>query len=179
MSKIAVSLFVRLWVEICRYQYVFPVVDRQPLREAVSWNIKDVRDKLESCCQPLREAVSWNSGVVARSTFVRSQPLREAVSWNNPGDVWATWTYVSLFVRLWVEIRKRLTMTINGQVSLFVRLWVEIKKTGSRFPWPMVSLFVRLWVEISERAGFSAGNSSASSWGCELKYLLSGFLEIA
>ena len=103
----------------------------------------------------------------------RSQPLREAVSWNaflllSSTGFWS----VSLFVRLWVEIklvyliwmeqlRQPLREAVSwnnvdetwlrtGDVSLFVRLWVEmliaIIFTSSGF----VSLFVRLWVEILE-----------------------------
>ena len=77
-----VSLFVRLWVEIydnfgtcvqkrsasswgcelkCRKQLIMDSQNRQPLREAVSWNIHIIALQGQPDCQPLREAVSWNT----------------------------------------------------------------------------------------------------------------------
>ena len=171
MSKIAVSLFVRLWVEMsgwclsymiamqsasswgCELKYQLPAASflpeyGQPLREAVSWNVLEdeyeingstsasswgCELKLQNCAgatpekgQPLREAVSWNlcssvrgtAGILSASSwgcelkylacdlcyFHSCQPLREAVSWNVRESNWWRYTYVSLFVRLWVEM---------------------------------------------------------------------------
>ena len=101
---------------------------------------------------------------------------------------------VSLFVRLWVEILTSVKQDFSWIVSLFVRLWVEICHSTHQkqditcqplreavswnvvllvvifFEWS-VSLFVRLWVEIHQ-SNFSSSRltTSASSWGCELKY---------
>ena len=100
----AVSLFVRLWVEIsfnkCNEllwscQPLREAVSwnttagfkgsdeyRQPLREAVSWNIFTMMMLFRKNCQPLREAVSWNSDLFTALCYPACQPLREAVSWN-------------------------------------------------------------------------------------------------
>ena len=146
-----VSLFVRLWVEILLAARVIRWLPCQPLREAVSWNVNHPGQIIHERRQPLREAVSWNAFLLLSST-----------------GFWS----VSLFVRLWVEIklvyliwmeqlRQPLREAVSwnnvdetwlrtGDVSLFVRLWVEmliaIIFTSSGF----VSLFVRLWVEILE-----------------------------
>ena len=150
LNQIIVSLFVRLWVEMrcqrsgntpdsssasswgCELKYdktyEHPKRIRQPLREAVSWNVCDCIKIIRKECQPLREAVSWNVFIiilvrpVTVSLFVRlwveitvekfsmsdirCQPLREAVSWNIQGVFSGNWRQVSLFVRLWVEICK-------------------------------------------------------------------------
>ena len=100
---------------------------------------------------------------------------------------------VSLFVRLWVEIAHDRSYEYHHKVSLFVRLWVEMswrhwwfypfqrQPLREAVSWNyrirrtqnvnQVSLFVRLWVEmlICPRI-YPFGVSSASSWGCELKY---------
>ena len=122
------------------------------------------------------------------------QPLREAVSWNNNIDAEWKLEQVSLFVRLWVEIYKKETKRTESGVSLFVRLWVEILRCAHCGHSFSVSLFVRLWVEMYFRnlcsslkhsqplreavswntlskAPSPQSMSSASSWGCELKYL--------
>ena len=102
-----VSLFVRLWVEI-------PLKVSYPLwylPSASSWGCEL---KYDPTCwtfnlfprQPLREAVSWNTDCPIYPWVSVRQPLREAVSWNYL--CFSTKQYfeiVSLFVRLWVEIR--------------------------------------------------------------------------
>ena len=83
---------------------------RQPLREAVSWNATCADDCSGGCSQPLREAVSWN--VFHRTVFPFNcrQPLREAVSWNAVMGLTLFAEYiVSLFVRLWVEMALKLS----------------------------------------------------------------------
>ena len=126
-----VSLFVRLWVEMllsvqyttasrsasswgCELKYLFPrnlqnAHDRQPLREAVSWNKMVVKPSIHrNNRQPLREAVSWNKFNNLVEMLQLRQPLREAVSWNIPRYFPCKNTpVVSLFVRLWVEILLR------------------------------------------------------------------------
>ena len=56
-------------------------------------------------------------------------------------------------------------------VSLFVRLWVEMFPCACISPQTPVSLFVRLWVEMDMTLNGQKLKSSASSWGCELKYM--------
>ena len=60
IEPISVSLFVRLWVEMLQFQKHQMCFLRQPLREAVSWNIYRKKAKKRMNRQPLREAVSWN-----------------------------------------------------------------------------------------------------------------------
>ena len=143
----------------------------QPLREAVSWNIKMGLYKLAAHRQPLREAVSWNEEYNKQrkeqsivSLFVRlwvemawimsiflcvsCQPLREAVSWNATILRISVSLYVSLFVRLWVEMCISGIQSNTPCVSLFVRLWVEIMAVRYSRDTGLVSLFVRLWVEM-------------------------------
>ena len=91
----------------CYSQCMDPDYQRQPLREAVSWNDSGIRHKSDSYCQPLREAVSWNNNLIHASCRQSGQPLREAVSWNTPADVMIVDYDVSLFVRLWVEMRSQ------------------------------------------------------------------------
>ena len=103
----------------------------------------------------LSSASSW--GCELKSVSVRlykrkpaGQPLREAVSWNvSPVYVFSV-EPVSLFVRLWVEITLDSKYRLKNTVSLFVRLWVEMQ------------------INVTEYMIIS----SASSWGCELKWLL-------
>ena len=122
-----VSLFVRLWVEILYSVTIRSYKNRQPLREAVSWNFIVTFQLCLDARQPLREAVSWNTVGWQSSATSSCQPLREAVSWNpyerdtqrtgtssasswgcelkwTPDTPCSTPVYVSLFVRLWVEI---------------------------------------------------------------------------
>ena len=216
MTMEMVSLFVRLWVEMRYWSWKVLLRTGQPLREAVSWNTDPHRRLLAIRCQPLREAVSWNNNVIQHcadlvvslfvrlwveiflsvisvvlltvSLFVRlwveiivstcawrdrmCQPLREAVSWNRVWSYWITGNHVvSLFVRLWVEIYPCQTVCI----------WVDCQPLREAVSWNAsdriydsdlaVSLFVRLWVEIRSEIGESNRLKSASSWGCELKYL--------
>ena len=99
-------------------------------------------------CQPPREAVSWNTITNLQQRDIYCQPPREAVSWNILG----------------------ITLVRNTEVSLLVRLWVEISFCNAIFSWSRVSLLVRLWVEISSPLTLALPmQSSASSWGCELK----------
>ena len=63
---------------------------------------------------------------------------------------------------------------LRKYVSLFVRLWVEIIMEWQLKKLLNVSLFVRLWVEIVLLFNKKSLVSSASSWGCELKWLKKG-----
>ena len=80
----------------------------------------------------------------------RSQPPCEAVSWNPA--VCAS--------------KYRLS------VSLLVRLWVEILQIFHKYLRLVVSLLVRLWVEIQTAYNYCLQYTSASLWGCELKYVM-------
>ena len=101
----------------------------------------------------------------------RGQPPCEAVSWNASKLPWQLAPFVSLLVRLWVEMLSRrqmngsrpsaslwgcelkfscwLLLLIRHTVSLLVRLWVEISLCPLASRIRSVSLLVRLWVEIS------------------------------
>ena len=121
----------------------------QPLREAVSWNAM--------CLEQMEEdglsASSWGCELKYYYFVQKFSQNRSASSWGcelkyiiNNAQIAAY--IVSLFVRLWVEIRPSFSVQQVQEVSLFVRLWVEIP-----FDFPdnaelIVSLFVRLWVEI-------------------------------
>ena len=122
----AVSLFVRLWVEMC---LVSPSYHLHSSASSWGCELKCVHhhSRKAGYCQPLREAVSWNNG--GKIQYVRypmsasswgcelkypgsvlgeleaGQPLRKAVSWNKKHDnYYVAGPVVSLFVRLWVEI---------------------------------------------------------------------------
>ena len=123
----AVSLLVRLWVEMlfwwpvalpvppsasswgCELKYQSPgcfflAKNRQPPREAVSWNNIVFSFSMSSAGQPPREAVSWNRLLSSLVLHSLCQPPREAVSWNAWTFPVLTNCFVSLLVRLWVEI---------------------------------------------------------------------------
>ena len=102
--------------------------------------------------------------------YLSCQPPCEAVSWNKCVTCVFYFSFVSLLVRLWVEITfwkkhleagtsaslwgcelkydKRLNVERGDTVSLLVRLWVEIFRHIITSTFPSVSLLVRLWVEI-------------------------------
>ena len=147
-TRCFVSLFVRLWVEISTRGPAHSRWKRQPLREAVSWNISPVPYRKQYCSQPLREAVSWNMTGDYMVAVQEGQPLREAVSWNS-------------------LCQRNLTEKVGSASSWGCELkYYSLIITGKCFT---VSLFVRLWVEMYDRGWNDALEKSASSWGCELK----------
>ena len=105
LFKIAVILFMRMWVEIhfVRALAIFPT--RHPLHEDVSWNSQYLNIGyslfLSSsswgcelkciCCHclsrsvrhPLHEDVSWNRSDSSRQVHDLRHPLHEDVSWND------------------------------------------------------------------------------------------------
>ena len=99
------------------------------------------------------------------------QPPREAVSWNVFNESSGIQTAVSLLVRLWVEIFYLSELVSRYSVSLLVRLWVEIvlvsahigARTGQP-PREAVSWNYSI-------CAYKYSYMSASSWGCELKYI--------
>ena len=162
----------RLWVEILLCWDETKGNQCQPPCEAVSWNFLNTDFWLSSFRQPPCEAVSWN-------VLVYWLPSCQTVS---------------LFVRLWVEIR-----LLTDQTFLALRQppceavsWntYEILYGGSPVCQPpceavswntrqlwnycnrcIVSLLVRLWVEIIRVDAMKTETKpSASLWGCELKY---------
>ena len=80
-----VSLFVRLWVEMTLVMKKMPGSMRQPLREAVSWNINEMCFSIRYNCQPLREAVSWNFCKKCNRIYF----------------------FASFFIRLWIGRKQR------------------------------------------------------------------------
>ena len=104
----AVSLFVRLWVEM-----------------------KHLAQKMARKSQPLREAVSWNMTGDYMVAVQEGQPLREAVSWNSLCQRNLTEKVGS--ASSWGCELKYYSLIITGKcftVSLFVRLWVEMYDRG-------------------------------------------------
>ena len=126
LFQLLVSLLVRLWVEI--YMTFYFVYLKQ--------------------CQPPCEAVSWNTLYERILSPSHRQPPCEAVSWNINFHFFLYPFFVSLLVRLWVEIQSINNNGIANFVSLLVRLWVEIWLTSLIACVCSVSLLVRLWVEI-------------------------------
>ena len=146
---VVVSLFVRLWVEMCS-----SCNNSGLSKSASSWGCelklsnRKYWHKMGNC-QPLREAVSWNYGISLYTIYAFCQPLREAVSWNFERFRFVfKSSSVSLFVRLWVEIQMKILETPS---TASASSWgCELKFAGLLFctATPIVSLFVRLWVEI-------------------------------
>ena len=101
-----VSLFVRLWVEIWTILLTHPTRHRQPLREAVSWNVYVI----SKSTVPSSSASSWGCELKYRYNPNIHPADPSASSWGCElkyvragGEL--RWKFVSLFVRLWVEIR--------------------------------------------------------------------------
>ena len=189
----AVSLLVRLWVEIPKPWVGLKPYPRQPPCEAVSWNDKRLSERLRFLRQPPCEAVSWNIYFRHLLSLLSSQPPCEAVSWNMTQGQISEDNTVSLLVRLWVEIKAKAVTKYPYLVSLLVRLWVEMQPDLWYRSAVLVSLLVRLWVEMVRRLVTVGGvqgqppceavswnfryanrtvlaTTSASLWGCELKY---------
>ena len=167
----AVSLLVRLWVEIlpydkdivfdgsaslwgCELKYTRRKIMAKRKKSASLWGC-------ELKCRPLGRNWGW-----------QGQPPCEAVSWNRIKKSVKSSYVVSLLVRLWVEITTPFPSNIPGSrqppceavswnalgncqiytdmVSLLVRLWVEILSRTARALMYLVSLLVRLWVEMTQ-----------------------------
>ena len=170
MSKISVSLFVRLWVEIFSDDLSKQSFRCQPLREAVSWNGTGGILRKLFWSQPLREAVSWNARVASLPSRTLSQPLREAVSWNKkfamsvPARVTSASSWgCELKYTPWYQ-----TVDSSMSASSWGCELKSFKVSDKRHP-QLVSLFVRLWVEIIKIADFVASRTcqplrEAVSW---------------
>ena len=121
-----VSLLVRLWVEMRSNDLITPISYRQPPCEAVSWN----SSRAAFPFQTYPSASLWGCELKCLEVVV-----------------FVSVVYVSLLVRLWVEMRYELTL----------------------IPALLVSLLVRLWVEMQTCVVLTHRTLSASLWGCELK----------
>ena len=125
--------------------------------------------KYVSYSQPLREAVSWNTSMKPVLSLTSRQPLREAVSWNEFDAFDFSDAFVSLFVRLWVEIvYVRLVRNITPSASSW---GCELKSSQCRslprtFRQPLREAVS--W-NMTSHAMQITRLASASSWGCELK----------
>ena len=146
-----VSLLVRLWVEIPQF--------------TVATNAKQ--------CQPPCEAVSWNSIYIGLPCFSPTSASLWGCELKYSTKIFIDCLeFVSLLVRLWVEMLKRKKNRNKWKVSLLVRLWVEIRY-GKWVPGKDdVSLLVRLWVEIKipvrvRITVFSQPPCEAVSWNIE------------
>ena len=94
-----------MWVEILTVSSTVGIQTGHPLREDVSWNVKDNWQDILLFRHPLREDVSWNVGIqnlcnaddvilfvrmwveiplsYTASNYTVGHPLREDVSWND------------------------------------------------------------------------------------------------
>ena len=99
----------------------------QPPCEAVSWNIGHYSNSELEKSQPPCEAVSWNRIRTKIQLRVGRQPPCEAVSWNIKISVLVLWEIKS--ASLWgCELKFHFAFSFfrDEFVSLLVRLWVEI-----------------------------------------------------
>ena len=121
-----VSLLVRLWVEIHIWHGVCRRNRGQPPCEAVSWNMTEYWKAIKEFCQPPCEAVSWNLLELLIDGRCPCQPPCEAVSWNTHVHlIW--WVYPCQPPCEAVSWNSRHSWReIHYFVSLLVRLWVEI-----------------------------------------------------
>ena len=168
----------------------------QPPCEAVSWNTSQATHYTLVSCQPPCEAVSWNAWHGTENQLVKKSASLWGCELKYGGQVYQKHrTYVSLLVRLWVEIPTPRTYHVTCSSS--ASLWGCELKCLIPFcykPVKIVSLLVRLWVEMVRFPVWQAAptcqppceavswntlhafvknwrQQSASLWGCELKYI--------
>ncbi len=55
---------------------------------------------------------------------------------------------VTLYVRVWIEIKSRRGTYIKLVVTLYVRVWIEIKDMKKLASDYRVTLYVRVWIEM-------------------------------
>ena len=166
----------------------------QPPCEAVSWNTSQATHYTLVSCQPPCEAVSWNAWHGTENQLVKKSASLWGCELKYGGQVYQKHrTYVSLLVRLWVEIPTPRTYHVTCSSS--ASLWGCELKCLIPFcykPVKIVSLLVRLWVEMVRFPVWQAAptcqppceavswntlhafvknwrQQSASLWGCELK----------
>ena len=148
LSEIAVSLLVRLWVEIIL-------------------SVSYCKSRTVSLLVRLWVEIYKEENHGKKK---EGQPPCEAVSWNLLSNLIRLILMVSLLVRLWVEM---MDWEQDGDMIVSASLWgCELKF----HPWLIrtgfirVSLLVRLWVEITSPDRLYRAYVSASLWGCELKW---------
>ena len=193
-----VILFVRMWVEMTMQQDQLHY-----LPSSSSWGC-ELKSEAEAqgyepCSHPLREDVSWNActsfpqeGQNTVILFVRMWVEISIVSSDVPS------LSVILFVRMWVEIKSNVMRTrtckshpLREDVSWNSSMYFHLPSRSSHplredVSWnltlssytlsSLVILFVRMWVEMGNVLLLPRNGWSSSSWGCELKYLESSWL---
>ena len=138
----------------------------------MSWN----GNSRQSETHATRSASSWGCELKYGSIRTGKSKKTSASSWGcelkyHNGTFTHTGIVVSLFVRLWVEISRAIFhVKHSGRQPLR-----EAVSWNACYHEPQyeqtVSLFVRLWVEMNQsRKNYQTETTSASSWGCELKY---------
>ena len=171
LFKIAVILFVRMWVEIYQWRYQKCKGRGHPLREDVSWNTNcNTLEELRKG-HPLREDVSWN---VEGGSY--SFSITSSSSWGCElkCNVLLQYTWKNMSSSLWGCELKYITCSLccfdyrhppcedvswnsdapsvllyGRDVILLVRLWVEIYVRWTLYWDRKVILLVRMWVEIN------------------------------
>ena len=173
-------------------KYVFVWNCCQPPCEAVSWNVFTFHETFIAFGQPPCEAVSWNKNIRQTDPFYGvSLLVRLWVEITAPGSVGQTGKSASLWgcelkfhevildehvacqppceaVSWNMEARKERDM-IYRQPPCEAVSWNMGRVRGYTAD-RIVSLLVRLWVEMGNCMGTPASQTSASLWGCELKY---------
>ena len=149
LFKIAVILFVRMWVEILSSAGTDNVGRSHPLREDVSWNTVNNYCLYQASGHPLREDVSWNAEVQKEETAAASHPLREDVSWN---EIEIYPQFRSMGHPLREDVSWNLLCCSFVNFSLRHPLREDVS-----------------WNSIKERRLYMP--PSSSSWGCELKWI--------
>ena len=192
LCDFAVSLFMRLWVEIHWLRQKRIVLERSAslwgceLKCGLWWYCKEPRMsaslwgcelKFENtgCSGAWRLSASLWGCELKCSTKRRepgqySQPLYEAVSWNLCRGKCRADRFVSLFMRLWVEITDdEIEYRISPSASLwgcelkYDIIWTMAKTADSQPLYEAVSWNTQKELESRESM------RSASLWGCELK----------
>ena len=174
LIPVTVSLFVRLWVEMWMWKEEIHHQCCQPLREAVSWNtenrITQPLPKLSASswgCElkcvilPSRINVTWSASswgcelkyAFRSSVFIRN---KSASSWGcelkcNREICMRISRFVSLFVRLWIEIKwqDETVETVLRQPLRETVRWNFCKKCNRIYFF--ASFFIRLWVGRKQR----------------------------
>ena len=165
-----VSLLVRLWVEISKNSHI-----DTPFTSASLWGCELKYNLYHGCCLDDLSASLWGCELKCQSWHhkchpVPRQPPCEAVSWYfiSCEDIFRL--FVSLLVRLWVEMSNpNSSRTFASNVSLLVRLWVEIiswyvgSTKDSRQP-PCEAVSWNAWCPFTEAAADRQPPCEAVSW---------------
>ncbi len=71
--------------------------------------------------------------------------------------------FVTLYVRVWIEINTAKRQNLTHQVTLYVRVWIEIIQVRDSLFDGQVTLYVRVWIEIFAPALMTRGVTSPST----------------